>query len=208
MNKLKIKGLSLGQLGTNCYIIYQEKQAIIIDPGGDSDILREWLTHKELSPRAILLTHAHFDHIGAVESIRTHYKIPVYLHHTEEKWMGDPKLNSSSLFPVDNVICKPADHYLNIGEMKIGDFSFEVRHTPGHSPGGVSFIFKEDKIVIAGDCLFKNGIGRTDLPGGNSTQLFRSIKEQLFSLDEQFTVYPGHGPTTTLAIEKRDNPYI
>ncbi|WP_117169230.1 MBL fold metallo-hydrolase [Paraliobacillus sediminis] len=205
---MQIHGMSLGQLGTNCYVIYKEREAIIIDPGGDSDILREWLRKKELAPSAILLTHAHFDHIGAVESIRGFYQIPIYLHEAEEDWMGEPQLNGSALFPVDNVSCQPADNLITTGKMKIGDFSFDVIHTPGHSPGGVSFIFSEDKILISGDCLFQNGIGRTDLPGGNSKQLIQSIKEKLFTLDGQFTVYPGHGPITTIEEERMHNPFI
>lgn len=205
---MKIHGMSLGQLGTNCYVIYKERQAIIIDPGGDSDILKEWLQKKELAPTAILLTHAHFDHIGAVESIREYYRIPVYLHEAEEDWMGEPELNGSALFPVGNISCQPADHLITSGKMQIADFSFEVVHTPGHSPGGVSFIFSEDKIVISGDCLFQNGIGRTDLPGGNSEQLIRSIKDKLLTLDGQFTVYPGHGPITTIEEERMNNPFI
>ena len=208
MNNLQIHGLSLGQLGTNCYIIYNDKQAIIIDPGGDSEILCDWVTKKELVPISILLTHAHFDHIGAVEDIRDRYQIPVYLHQAEEDWMGDPTLNSSALFPVQNVICRPADYVIPIGTMEVGSFNFEVRHTPGHSPGGVSFIFADEKIAISGDCLFQNGIGRTDLPGGNQRQLIHSIKEQLLALGEGYKIYPGHGPMTTIENEKKFNPFI
>ncbi|WP_112181305.1 MULTISPECIES: MBL fold metallo-hydrolase [Paraliobacillus] len=205
---MQIHGISLGQLGTNCYVIYKDTEAIIIDPGGDSDVLLAWLQKKELIPSAILLTHAHFDHIGAVESIRDYYEIPVYVHQAEEKWLHDPELNGSALFPVENVICRPANKFIGIGEMRLGAFSFEVIHTPGHSPGGVSFIFSEEKILISGDCLFQSGIGRTDLPGGNSRQLIQSIKEKLLTLDGQFTVYPGHGPITTIEEERMHNPFI
>ncbi|WP_308422904.1 MBL fold metallo-hydrolase [Paraliobacillus quinghaiensis] len=208
MNNLQIQGLSLGQLGTNCYVIYKDNQAIIIDPGGDSKILCDWLTKKELIPISILLTHAHFDHIGAVEDIRNHYQIPVYLHQAEEDWMEDPTLNGSGLFPVENVVCRPADYIIPIGMMEVGSFSFEVKHTPGHSPGGVSFIFADEKIVVSGDCLFENGIGRTDLPGGNHQQLINSIKEQLLTLGDSYKIYPGHGPMTTIEKEKKFNPFI
>ncbi|GGM31594.1 hypothetical protein GCM10011351_17230 [Paraliobacillus quinghaiensis] len=205
---MQIQGLSLGQLGTNCYVIYKDNQAIIIDPGGDSKILCDWLTKKELIPISILLTHAHFDHIGAVEDIRNHYQIPVYLHQAEEDWMEDPTLNGSGLFPVENVVCRPADYIIPIGMMEVGSFSFEVKHTPGHSPGGVSFIFADEKIVVSGDCLFENGIGRTDLPGGNHQQLINSIKEQLLTLGDSYKIYPGHGPMTTIEKEKKFNPFI
>ena len=129
---MKIKQLPLGPLQTNCYIVYNKKEALIFDPGGEADKLIDWLKQSNLTPKAILLTHAHFDHIGAVESIRDTFQIPVYLHPAEKDWLSDPNLNGSALFPVDEIAISEADHYLEDNDYNIGDFHIEVRHTPGH----------------------------------------------------------------------------
>ncbi|CQR46838.1 putative metallo-hydrolase [Paraliobacillus sp. PM-2] len=205
---MNIKGLSLGELGTNGYIIYKNGEGLMIDPGGNIEIIDHWLIKNNIKPIAILLTHAHFDHIGAVDDLRDTYKIPVYVHEMEADWLATPELNGSGLFPVTNVSCRPADYFIKEGRMEIGQFKFDVMHTPGHSPGGVSFIFNDKKYVISGDCIFQNGIGRTDLPGGDHTELLNSIKNKLFSLKDDFVIYPGHGPTTTIYQEKNSNPFI
>lgn len=205
---MNIQQLSLGTLGTNGYIIYQGNEAILIDPGGDADIIIQWFTDHKVTPVAILLTHAHFDHIGALDQIRDYYHVPVYLHKSELSWLEDPARNSSSLFPVPDIRCRPADYPLAEGEYTIGPFTFKIIHTPGHSPGGVSILFAKQKWVISGDCIFQNGIGRTDLPGGNQQELIQSIKQKLFALPDDFTLYPGHGPTTTIQAEKTSNPFL
>ncbi|MDC3415514.1 MBL fold metallo-hydrolase [Aquibacillus salsiterrae] len=205
---MNISSLSLGPLGTNCYIVDQDSKAIIFDPGGDSEELLAWLTRKNLQPLAICLTHAHFDHIGAVDAIRNQYHIPVYLHQFESSWLSEPKLNGSALFPGPRISIKEADYTLNPGKLKIDIFDFEVAHTPGHSPGGVCFVFFDHQLVIGGDSLFYEGIGRTDLPGGDSQQLINSIKTTFFSLPDQFVVYPGHGNSTTIGHEKKSNPFV
>ncbi|WP_182199565.1 MBL fold metallo-hydrolase [Paraliobacillus salinarum] len=205
---MNIKGLSLGQLGTNGYIVHDNGRGLMIDPGGDVEIINHWLKKNDVKLSAILLTHAHFDHIGAVDELRDIYDIPVYVHELEKDWLSSPDLNGSGLFPVDNVSCRPADYYFDEGPMEIGSFRFNVLYTPGHSPGGVSFVFEDKSSVIAGDCLFQNGIGRTDLPGGDHATLIDSIKYKLFSLADDYTVFPGHGPATTLAQEKKTNPFL
>ncbi|WP_407268382.1 MBL fold metallo-hydrolase [Radiobacillus sp. PE A8.2] len=205
---MNIAQLSVGPLGTNCYIVSKNNQSVIIDPGGDSDQIVQLLEANQFTPLAILLTHAHFDHIGAVDELRGQYGIPVYVHELESDWLPNPNLNGSSLFRTGVISVKEADQYIEIGKMEIGSLAFEVRHTPGHSPGSVSYVFHEQQVVIDGDTLFDSGIGRTDLPGGETDQLLASIRTELFSLADDYVVYPGHGPSTEIGIEKRDNPFL
>ncbi|UOQ93730.1 MBL fold metallo-hydrolase [Halobacillus shinanisalinarum] len=205
---LKITRLPLGPLATNAYIIYENHQALIIDPGGDFDKLQEFILERDLNVNAILLTHAHFDHIGAVEETRKAYQAPVYLHEAESNWLSDPSLNGSALFQIEEIKATPADFILEPGIKEIGPFTFEVRHTPGHSPGSMSFVFRNQRFTIGGDTLFQQGMGRTDLPGGNRHQLTKSIQEQLFSLRNDMRIYPGHGLPTTIGEEKANNPFF
>lgn len=205
---MEIKRMSLGPLGTNCYLIYNEEDAIVIDPGGDAEVIIDFFNDITCVPRAILLTHAHFDHIGAVDQIRDTYDIEVYLHGSEADWLADPQKNGSSLFTPKPISIRQAENKLRVGKMDIHSLSFDVLHTPGHSPGSVSFVFQESGIIFGGDVLFNRGVGRTDLPGGNMKQLMGSIRDKLYTLDEDMIVYPGHGPETTIGEEKKVNPFI
>ncbi|SDN07726.1 MBL fold metallo-hydrolase [Sediminibacillus halophilus] len=205
---MKIEKMPLGPLGTNCYLVIKDKVAMIVDPGGDADKLYTYLEEANINPIAILLTHAHFDHIGAVEDVRNRYQIPVLVHKAEADWLSNPNLNGSALFRMEPISAGPADKYIQSGEMDIGPFSFHIRETPGHSPGGVAFVFPEEKSVISGDSLFQRGIGRTDLPGGDFEVLVETIKSKLFSLPDDYTVYPGHGPETVIGDEKAHNQFV
>ncbi len=200
--------LTLGPLQTNCYILYQQGKALIVDPANDGEHIIKELDALKLEPVAVLLTHAHFDHIGALESVRENYQIPVYIHETESEWLTNPSLNGSQLFGAGDVICQEAENDLKEGNLRIDDFQLEVRHIPGHSPGGVSFIFHQHHIIIGGDSLFRQAIGRTDLPGGSMEALLENIEEKLFTLPGTYTVYPGHGPSTTIEEEKQENPFF
>lgn len=206
--KMDIKGMSLGPLGANCYIVNCGKDAIIVDPGGDAASIIKVIDELELKPLAILLTHAHFDHIGALDEIRKRYHADVYIHECEKDWLQDSSLNRSKLFTGEDIVTSPAEHYLQEGTMEIGPFSFEVIHTPGHSPGSVSFVFHDEEKVVSGDILFYQGVGRTDLPGGDRSILESSIKNRLYLLPNTYTVHPGHGPNTTIGSEKRNNPFV
>lgn len=200
--------MSLGELGTNCYIVYDEKNCLIIDPGGEAEKVIDFINELKLIPQAILLTHAHFDHIGAVDELRKHFDLDVYLHEVEVDWLGDPSLNRSTSFTRNVVRTSPPEYFLNPGRMDLSSFSFDIIHTPGHSPGSVTFIFKEDNFIISGDVLFQQGVGRTDLPGGSMDELVKSIRNSLYQLDESYIVYPGHGSKTSIGAEKRFNPYV
>jgi hydroxyacylglutathione hydrolase len=203
--------LALGPLQTNCYILSQKDgSSLIIDPGEEPNKIIQYISSKKLFPKAILLTHAHFDHIGAVDAIREKYGIPVYVHKQEESWLSDPSLNGSQFFiPGQQIQAKSADYIIsNEKTMVIEGFTFEVFETPGHSPGSISFYFKEAGIVASGDALFQASIGRTDLPGGNHNQLLESIHKKLLVLPEETLVLPGHGPATTIGQEMDSNPFL
>jgi glyoxylase-like metal-dependent hydrolase (beta-lactamase superfamily II) len=211
INILNVRTYPLGFIQTNCYVVSNaSKQCLIFDPGGDGDKLIHELNRLNLKPIAILLTHAHFDHIGAVDQIKEMYKIPVYIHEAEKKWLNDPTKNGSSKYAeIPSISCKEADIILsNESQLEIGDFSFQILHTPGHSPGSLTFYFGEDAFAIVGDTLFQNSIGRTDLLGGNNAELIKSIHSKLLTLPETTIVYPGHGASTTPEDEMEKNPFI
>lgn len=201
----------LGPLQTNCYILSKDdRTCLIFDPGEEGDKLGSFIEQHNLTPLAIVLTHAHFDHIGAVDDIREHFNIPVYIHEKEADWLLDPALNGSARYPmIHNISGKPADFIIrHEQEMKIADFTFHVYETPGHSPGSISIYLKDFDLVVAGDALFNGSIGRTDLPGGNHHQLLQSIHQKLLVLPEETIVLPGHGPTTTIGQEMDSNPFL
>lgn len=207
---MKWEGIPLGPLQTNCYVLSIGESCLVFDPGEEPEKLLQYLQINRLLPEAILLTHAHFDHIGAVDAIREKFDIPVYIHEREAEWLLDPALNGSQYFQLGSVkVAKPADYeFTGEKKMTIGSFSFQVLETPGHSPGSVSFYFEEGNIAVSGDALFQSSIGRTDLPGGNHSQLLKSIHDKLLVLPEETIVLPGHGPATTIQHEMDSNPFL
>ncbi|HEX6923661.1 MAG TPA: MBL fold metallo-hydrolase [Bacillales bacterium] len=204
--------LPLGAVQANAYIIENENgEAVIIDPGGEAERLISYIESKSLKPTAVLLTHAHFDHIGAVDEVRNHWSIPVYLHGAEKDWLQDPQKNGSAFFPAADggTIVKPADEIIEReGSLHVGPFTFEVLETPGHSPGSVSFYNRDSGIVFSGDALFAGSIGRTDLYAGDHGELIESIENKLLPLPDKTIVAPGHGPETTVETEKQSNPFL
>lgn len=200
----------LGPIETNAYVLSNDQgQGIVIDPGMNPEPL---LAHIEtLDIVAILLTHAHFDHIGGVEDVRKKTGAPVYVHDLEADWLTDPQKNGSARWSemMDPIRCQPRDESLADGQrLSLAGITLEVRHTPGHSPGSVSFYLPEHGTVIAGDTLFAGSIGRTDLPGGDHATLLESIRQQLFVLPDETNIYPGHGSETTIGDEKKFNPFL
>jgi len=210
-NRMKWYPLPLGPLQTNCYVLAKEdRTCLIFDPGEEGKKLIDWISKMKLIPKAIFLTHAHFDHIGAVDAVREQYSIPVYLHKKEKDWLRDPVLNGSQSFLIGNPMkISPADILLSgEEELSVEGFQFKVIETPGHSPGSVSYYFAEDDLIVSGDVLFQGGIGRTDLRGGNHDQLIKNIHEKLLTLPENTLVLCGHGPQTLIGDEMDSNPFL
>ncbi len=202
--------LPLGALQTNCYVVANEHDScLIFDPGGEPEKLIEFVENKNLHPVGIVLTHAHFDHIGAVDGVREHYSIPVHVHEKEASWLDNPALNGSSFFLAGEITAGQADVLISgPKQMELEGFSFEVMETPGHSPGSITCYFKDGGFAVVGDTLFQGSIGRTDLPGGNHSELIENIHGKLLVLPEEAMVLPGHGPVTTIGREMISNPFL
>ena len=193
---LKFHALALGNYQTNCYILHEEnaKNCVIIDPGFQAEDILQELQGLGLTLEAILLTHGHFDHVGAVKTLAAETDCRVYLHRDE-------------LTLPENFTAGPlyyTDLYEN-GALSLAGLSFRVLHTPGHTPGSVCLIC--EKHLFSGDTLFAGSCGRTDLPGGDWTAIRKSLL-RLRELEGEFAVHPGHGESTTLALERQYNPYM
>jgi hydroxyacylglutathione hydrolase len=206
---IKIDILPLGPLATNAYLLSDPDtgKGIIIDPGMEPKSLLKRIANLDIE--AILLTHAHFDHIGGVDEIRKLKGCPVYIHDLEADWLTNPKKNGSTRYPElgSPIVTDPAEYALDEGQvLEFLGIQLKVFHTPGHSPGSVSFLY--DNHLFGGDVLFKLSVGRTDLPGGDTNTLLDSIQGKLFELDDEVVVYPGHGPKTTIGFERDNNPYV
>ncbi|HVB60614.1 MAG: MBL fold metallo-hydrolase [Ktedonobacteraceae bacterium] len=201
--------VTVGELQENCYLYAcpRTREAVIIDPGDEAEQILETIQELKLVPKYILNTHGHFDHICAIDAVSAVYPVPLAIHpddvyrYTDEevaRWLGRP---SPLVQRKPDILLKEGDR------ITFGTLSFTVLHTPGHSEGGVCFV-SEPYCVFSGDTLFYRSIGRTDLPGGNYEQLIASIREKLYTLDEELVVFPGHGKPTTIIEEKHENPFI
>ncbi len=207
MGQTMMQMVPAGSMRTNCYFIYDDdtKEMLLVDPAGEADKLTRLITEHGLKPVAILLTHGHFDHIGAVDEIRGAYGIPVYCHEAEKQILENVEYNLSTWMGAGFTV-KP-DEFLTDGqEITLAGFSIKVIATPGHTKGSCCYYFVEDGFLISGDTLFQESYGRTDFPTGSMSELARSIREKLFVLPEETPVYSGHGEPTTIAHEKRYNP--
>lgn len=197
----------------NTYFLTNETATIVIDPGNDSDKILAVIRDLAKPVAAILLTHTHYDHIMGVEAVRAETGAPVYVSALEADWLYTPTLNLSGLphhqDDLPDVVVNGAEHTFTIGSnYAIAGFAFTVLATPGHSQGGVSFVFEQEHVVFTGDALFSGTIGRTDLNTGDMDTLKTSIQTQLFTLPADYRVFPGHGPQTTIGAEKLYNPFF
>lgn len=197
----------------NTYYLENEHHILVIDPGSNWQRIQSKIESLGKPVAAILLTHTHYDHILSLDLLREAYgKPPVYVAEEESDWLFTPAYNLSGLDrhkDLPDVILDPAEEtFVYHQDYHLAGFHFYVLPTPGHSAGGVSFVFPEDHLVITGDALFRESIGRTDLYTGDYDQLITGIKTQLLTLPSSYTVYPGHGPSTTIGHEKMFNPHL
>lgn len=195
----------------NCSLIWDdEKNAAIIDPGGEAQKLIKRIEELGLNLQVILLTHGHLDHVGAAPQLKAHFGVEIIgPHHADEYWFQALPQQSRQfgLFEIDSFL---PDRWLDQdGEiLTLAGYQFEVKHLPGHTPGHVGFVEHNQKVIFSGDVLFKQSIGRTDFPGGNHEELLHSIRAKLYSLPDDMIVIAGHGPATTIGQEKQQNPFV
>jgi hydroxyacylglutathione hydrolase len=196
-----IKRIPAGIYAANCFLLMDDptKNAAIIDPGGDGDDIIKEIEKLGAKPQYILLTHGHFDHVGAVDELRGKYNIPVYINKNDEELINSGvevfgKIGSPNNPLSDNMV-------ISLGELKI-----RCIETPGHTPGGMCFLIQD--ALFTGDTLFAGSIGRTDFVGGDFNSIIKSIKSKLLVLKDDVKVYPGHGLTTTIGVERVSNPFL
>ena len=203
-----IRTFPVGPLQCNCSIIGDKLsgRALVIDPGGDAQQILTLLKQLELQVVAIIHTHAHLDHILAAGEIKKATGAPIYLHKSDQ-FLWDMVDQQCQQFGLPSVSLPNPDHELH-DDQDLGCCGGVVIHTPGHTPGSVSFWFEEYKTLIAGDTLFLGSIGRTDFPGGSFEQIQASIKERIYSLDDDAVVVTGHGPNTSIGDEKASNNFV
>ncbi|MEE1075367.1 MAG: MBL fold metallo-hydrolase [Acutalibacteraceae bacterium] len=202
---MEIEVITLGHIAVNCYMVSTEKAALVIDPGFKSQAVMDFLFENESKERLILLTHAHFDHIGGALELKQKTATDIAIGEMDNFALSDGEVNLSSRFhahiePFSADILLPDNKEITIGDLKI-----KTLFTPGHTVGGVSYLL--DDILFSGDTLFYRSVGRTDFPGGDFTVLKKSI-DRIFELDSSVTVLSGHGQPTTVGEEKDYNPYI
>ena len=208
MAKLVLEHLLVGPLQSNCFIIGDEEsgEAVIIDPGGDGNLILNSANRRPWKVKAILNTHAHFDHIAANAAVRKGTGAPLMAPRADTPFMEQAHV-SARMYGLEVDASPPPDRLLEDGDtIDLGDEKIAVISTPGHTPGGATFVTSIG--IFPGDALFAGSIGRTDLPGGDYDTLINSIKTRILSLGDETPVYPGHGPATTVGRERADNPFL
>ncbi|MDD5069704.1 MAG: MBL fold metallo-hydrolase [Candidatus Omnitrophica bacterium] len=203
MNNLELKIFPLGKLMANSYLVYdrQDRKGFIVDLPSSCETLIDYINEQGIDVLFVALTHAHFDHIGGLNVVEK----PFYVQEEDRIFLTDPQLNGSALFADPVIINRPSILYPDL-PLKFKDFDIEIIKTPGHTPGSVSL--KIANWLFTGDTLFYHSIGRTDIPLASTDVILSSITNNLFSLNDNLIVYPGHGSSTTIGEEKKENPFF
>lgn len=203
-----LETICVGPMQVNCYILAgaEGSQAIIIDPGDEAGKIKRVLDKHSLSAAFIINTHGHYDHIGCDDK----FGVPVYIHRKDLALLENSELNLSGAFALPYQVKSKIATLEDRQVIELGDIRLEVMHMPGHTAGGIALRMMQptDKIVFTGDSLFAQGIGRSDLSGGDASLLIKSIKQRLLTLADDTVIYPGHGEPSTIGEEKRSNPYL
>lgn len=206
--KLEVEVFTGGGFGQNGFVVScpVTHKGILVDPGASVDAMLSAVERSRIEVQAIVVTHAHLDHIEGVAEAKRRTGARVHLHRDDMALYGQAGMQAQ-MFGVRIELPPPIDEFLTAGEViKVGEGELEVRHTPGHAPGHVTLV--GDGFAIVADCVFLGSIGRTDLPGGDFQTLISSIKRQILTLPDETVLYPGHGPTTTVGHERRTNPFL
>jgi hydroxyacylglutathione hydrolase len=206
----RVHTVVVGPFAVNCYLLWdqQTSEGVIIDPGAEADEIAEEIDEFNISPKAILLTHGHGDHIAAVADLKRMFDVPLYIGRGEEALLADPGANISAFFDHPIVAPKP-DHIVEDEQLiSVGGIELLVLSTPGHTAAGVCYLEEGGGRLFCGDTLFAGSIGRTDLSGGDYEQLIRSIHKKILTLPDSVLVFPGHGPQTTVGTERGTNPFL
>ena len=206
---MKIEKFVTGSISTNYYLVISEetKQTVVIDPAACPSYLMGHMKSEGLQVEAILLTHGHFDHIMGIDDLRREFPVPVYVHEGDRETLLDPALNLSSSY-TNGYTFDGADYIRGGQRLELAGFSFQVIHTPGHTPGGVCYYLESEGVLFSGDTLFQNSVGRTDFPNSSMSDLIRSLREKVMKLPDDVKVYPGHMGETTIGHERKYNPFI
>ncbi|MDD6455324.1 MAG: MBL fold metallo-hydrolase [Lachnospiraceae bacterium] len=207
---MKVTGMTLGMVGTNVWICVNEetKEAFVVDPADGAEQIEAKLAQNQWTLKGILLTHGHFDHIGAVEALRNAYQVPVWAAEAERELLSDVEANLSGSWTGRPIRVK-ADHWLqDLDCFMLAGMRIQMILTPGHTAGSCCYYLAEEHVLLSGDTLFAGSCGRTDLPTGSMNAIVRSIRERLFALPPETEVYPGHGETTSIGWEQRSNAMV
>lgn len=205
---MEVIRMPAGIYAANCYIVYDEnaKEGIVVDPGGDVDDIINRIEKLGLTIKYIVLTHGHGDHIAGVKGLKNHTGAKVAIHKDDAYMVRDGRKNLSSMMAMGTVEFEPDILLDEKDVIEFGNIKCEVIHTPGHTPGGITLRIGDS--LFTGDTLFAGSIGRTDFEGGSFDTIINSIKTKLMVFPDDTKVYPGHGPSTTIKMEKRYNPFI
>jgi hydroxyacylglutathione hydrolase len=201
-----LKRLPTGMLSSNCYILGDNREGVVIDAGADTGEIMAAVASTGLKIKYIILTHAHIDHIVSMDSLRVKTGAKVLVHEKDAAALEDNMVNGAAAFGVGITLGNSDVNVKDGDTVEVGGLKLEIIHTPGHSPG--SMCIKVGDSLFTGDTLFRTSIGRTDLPGGNYGEIMNSLKNKLMRLDEDIKVYPGHGGSTTIGYEKKHNPFV